>query len=485
MLCAISGEPPEEPVISKISGNVFEKRLIEKWIEENGKDPITGTELTLDDLLPVKTARVVRPRPPTLTSIPALLSTFQNEWDSMALESFNLREQLQRTREELSTALYQNDAAVRVIARLSRERDEARNALSKVSVSNGNAPAATGTGDDSMAIDSDVLPPRLVTMIEDTQKSLSKSRKKRPVPEGTAAPEKISSYAIQEEFSSPVTKMSAFAHMDGMVSIGGEGGTVCIYSPAKATVEGKIQGKLSLQEPVTASTWTNCKIVLGTSSGLVKVFADEQEIASFSEHAGPVTGLATHPSEKLLASVGSDKSIVFYDHDGNDRVARVFTDSALTTCAFHPDGHLFAAGTESGEIKVFMTATCEQATSFSLGAPVHTIVFSENGFWFAAAGKGTNSVVIFDIRKQGDAAKVKSFEVDGAVESLAWDYSQQFLAIGATTGVVVQHYAKSSKSWSEILKSDFPAKGLDWSVNATSLVAADQDGQLAILSTKE
>lgn len=132
-----------------------------------------------------------------------------------------------------------------------------------------------------------------------------------------------------------------------------------------------------------------------------------------------------------------------------------------------------------------MTTTGEQATSFSLGAPVHTIVFSENGFWFGAAGKGANSVVIFDIRKSGDAAKVKTFEVDGAVESLAWDYSQQFLAIGATTSVTVQHYAKSSKSWSEILRLDVPAKGLDWSINATSLVAADQGGKVAILSTKE
>lgn len=132
-----------------------------------------------------------------------------------------------------------------------------------------------------------------------------------------------------------------------------------------------------------------------------------------------------------------------------------------------------------------MTATGEQATSFSLGAPVQAIVFSENGFWFAAVGKGENTVTIFDIRKQGDAAKVKTLEADGAVECLAWDYSQQFLAIGGSTGVMVQHYAKSSKSWSEILRSDFPAKGLNWGVNANQLVCADQGGRIAILTTKE
>jgi pre-mRNA-processing factor 19 len=161
-LYKVSGEPPQEPVVSKRSGNVFEKRLIEKYIAENGKDPVTGEELDLEDLLEIKTARIVRPRPPTLTSIPALLATFQNEWDALALETFNLKEQLSRTREELATALYQHDAAVRVIARLTKERDEARDALSRVTVTGGSA--ANG---DSMAVDSRELPESLQELVEE------------------------------------------------------------------------------------------------------------------------------------------------------------------------------------------------------------------------------------------------------------------------------------------------------------------------------
>lgn len=68
----------------------------------------------------------VRPRPPKLSSVPSLLSSLQNEWDSVMLESFTLKQQYQQVRQELSHALYQNDAATRVIARLKKERDSAR-----------------------------------------------------------------------------------------------------------------------------------------------------------------------------------------------------------------------------------------------------------------------------------------------------------------------------------------------------------------------
>lgn len=121
--------------------------------------------MTTEDLIDLKAARVVRPRPPTLTSVPALLSVFQNEWDALALETYTLRQQLSQTRQELSTALYQHDAAVRVIARLTRERDDARDALSKVTINTGGAPS----NGDQMQVDSEGLPEAVAAKVDATQ----------------------------------------------------------------------------------------------------------------------------------------------------------------------------------------------------------------------------------------------------------------------------------------------------------------------------
>lgn len=138
--------------------------MIEAYIAENHKDPVNGEDLEVSDLIDLKSSRIVTPRPPTLTSIPSLLSTFQNEWDALALESYTIRQQLHQTRQELATALYQHDAALRVIARITRERDEARDALSKVTINAGSA-----SNGDAMQVDSQGLPEELAAKVDATQ----------------------------------------------------------------------------------------------------------------------------------------------------------------------------------------------------------------------------------------------------------------------------------------------------------------------------
>lgn len=155
------------------------------------------------------------------------------------------------------------------------------------------------------------------------------------------------------------------------------------------------------------------------------------------------------------------------------------------SCAFHPDGHLFAAGTETGDIKIFETKTGQLAATFTLGPPVDIIAFSENGYWFAAASKGEPSVTIFDLRKTGEAARVKEFQTTGGARTLAWDNTAQYLAISSTSGTTVQQYLKSSKSWTEPLRNSVAAADVKWGPDAKSLVTIAPDGVVSVLGAKE
>jgi hypothetical protein len=52
--------------------------IVSNLMQETGKDPITGEEASVDDLVPVKTNKAVKPRPSPATSIPGLLGLFHN-----------------------------------------------------------------------------------------------------------------------------------------------------------------------------------------------------------------------------------------------------------------------------------------------------------------------------------------------------------------------------------------------------------------------
>ena len=110
---------------------------------------ITDSSLPLDEsqLIDLQTSNnnnILPPKPTTSNSIPSILNTLSSEYDSLVLELYDTRKALEETRKELSVALYQNDAAVRVIARVVLERDLARRQIADMAVN-----VSSSTGGDS------------------------------------------------------------------------------------------------------------------------------------------------------------------------------------------------------------------------------------------------------------------------------------------------------------------------------------------------
>jgi pre-mRNA-processing factor 19 len=116
--------------------------------------------------------------------------------------------------------------------------------------------------------------------------------------------------------------------------------------------------------------------------------------------------------------------------------------------------------------------------SFDSGKPPSSLSFSENGTWLAAAGQGETSVTIWDLR---NASQLKVLEIGNMVNTVRWDYTGQFLATGGPSGITVQQYTKSTKQWTEPLKSAVPALALAWGSDGQSLGAVDETGALNLL----
>lgn len=233
------------------------------------------------------------------------------------METYSLKQQLAQTRQELSTALYQHDAAIRVIARLTRERDEARDALKNFDVN------SAKTNGDAMQVDTQGLPAAMIEKVDATHQRLSRTRRKRPVPEDWAVADELQQFALTAT-SEPICRGGRSLAVDeGMALAGSSDGTAIVWSVSQQ----KIMQQWKCGASITDVAWVGDLAIISTSAGAVKAFENGTEVATFSSHAGPVNGIALHPGDEILASVGSDRSYCLYDLVGMKMVTQVFTDS--------------------------------------------------------------------------------------------------------------------------------------------------------------
>ncbi|KAI8140448.1 WD40-repeat-containing domain protein [Fennellomyces sp. T-0311] len=491
MFCAISGEAPEHPVVSVKSGTLFEKRLIEKYIADHGKDPVTGEELTAEDLLEVKAhPEIVRPRPPKLSSVPSLLSALQNEWDSVMLEAFTLKQQYQQVRQELSHALYQNDAATRVIARLKKERDSAREALANVQEHLGAAApaAAPEATSESMEVDSSGLPAEVVAKINETSESLSQGRRKRKPPAEHTSADEIKTFQQTSTIPSMHTSRSPgitcvdVDHSGQLILTGGNDKHVQIYNKAEeknvADLTGhtkkvnavKFRGQ-EVEHDIALSAGADKHVRIWVPGGS-KGYHVGHNIAA---HSGEATGLAVHPSKDYFASSGLDSKWSLYDFETGKSIVDTVdpeTDAGYTSIEFHPDGMILGAGTADSTVRIWDVKAQRVAATFGEHTgKINALAFSENGYILATASED-NLVKLWDLRKLSNT-KTFTLEEGYKINALSFDNYAQYLAVGGTGVTILK--AKDGSPLASFSDNAADITGLKWAPLAQSLLAAGLD----------
>ncbi|KAF9023392.1 Prp19-domain-containing protein [Hymenopellis radicata] len=449
--CAISGEPPQDPVVSAKSGKVYERRLIVKYINENGTDPITGDKLEEADLITIKASpSTAAPRPPSQTSIPALLHTLQNEWDALMLETFALKQQYNNVRQELSAILYRDDAASRVVARLMRERDAAREALANVSATMG-IPNAADAIEDVVMDDAaaQALPQEVVEQIDQTQAALSSTRKKRKPPTGYVGPADVKTFTAKHTIpslhsASPagITSLAVSRSSPSQFLTGGNDKIVQLYDRSTDKVLASLKGHTKKINVVAFREREGENTLL-----LSGVYPK----STIRVHKGDITGLAIHPVPTLLALASTDKTYSMHDLTTFAQIYRSLPgDEAFTSMAIHPDGTLIGFGTPTSTIQIYdckagsivASLTPSNAVPFT----VNTLSFSENGYHLVAPDS-SSTVAIWDLRKQKSVHTV-ALDDGFRVNKVLYDTSAQFFGVAGSGGGRV--YA--NKTWEELTR---------------------------------
>jgi pre-mRNA-processing factor 19 len=450
LICSLSGQEAEEAVVSRATGHVYERRLIEKYLAANDRRcPITGQTLDADDLLELKVSRSVRPRPATGTSIPSMLQLFQNEWDAAMLECYSLKQQLNLARQQLAHALYQQDAACRVIARLTRERDEARRALSTaqahVQPSAGSSTGHTeGMDVEGGAGISEQIKQRLITV----SKQLTSERKKRTVPKETASEEQIKSLRLTSSHPTHSSSKPGILCLDlhpnqKLVATGGVDRNVVVLNRESGVAAPALTGHtkrvncvafhperdalLSASHDGTVRLWTAPE---GEEENGIPRYASA---AQLQPHSGAeVVSVSLHPTGDFFASASLNGSWAFSDLSSHRTLASVPApvEEAIHAASFHPDGLIYGTGTSTSKVRVWDMKTLGNVATFDgHTAPVRAMAFSENGFYMASAADD-HTVRLWDLRK------LKSFQTltlpESDLASVAFDYSGKYLAVGGS-----------------------------------------------------
>lgn len=579
-ICEISGKPLLQEgtddknvngfneVVVTPSGHVCYKRLLlSKLLENGGIDPFeSSSKISLDEsqLTTLKNCaspssssssnsadsnaglgngNVVPPNFKASCNFHSMISNVQKEYDNILLELFDTRQQLQETRNELSQSLYQNDASVRVIGRVSQERDTAKQQLQQYKIaeeqqqkrlpepSQANGSLAEGPskkkqrveeGDEQLLpLKNDIPEVDLQDMLQ-TWEKLHKQRK--------ASKKDSKKVSSADEAKTAITSSSAIdnktvslhkASCKGVLSLShnnssdqsqgdillsaGKDKTVVLYDCRAKTIantisvnkkEKEVRKILFMESTAITSTDQLLIIVLVVqlTSGKEKVLLYQQDgtlvnswsyITENEEENDQIVNLNVHPSNHhICLGTSKGKIIILRGLQSSEplEVVSMFskplssddeTEEVYTCGSIHPDGLIYATGTDLGNIYLWDFKSKQLATVLKypkkndVASKIKNIVFSNNGYHIATVTERArnnddsdvnhNDVQVWDLRKQKMIAELNTDSADNEslllseVSSLSFDpMGNKYMAFGGSGGMI---HVITIKDWDNITKT--------------------------------
>lgn len=511
------GNSNNEVVVTP-SGHICIKRLLlTKLLENGGMDPFeTARELPLseDQLVTLQTGAIASAAPPRpqATSLPSMLGMIQKEYDALVLELFDTRKALEETRRELSQALYQNDAAIRVVARVVQERDTAQQQLEQWNASAGAAPvtetaqSAAPTEEQPSAKRRRILEPTAEILENDLPEEdlgamsevwtqLNKVRKptlkaaaaKAPSPKTLGDCKFLETKAWHKSTNRGIPCISADSDSHLTVTAGMDK-QIVVYNETDQVV----QSSFALGSVATCVGIKKGLVVAGNAKGTIAAFSlggDGGSKSNTIDVGSPIVDVCVHPTgQHVCAATEDGRVIVACWIAEEERLQQIASFSAkeekeaYTSAALQPDGLIYVAGTKTGKLHVWdfknkvLAATLQEGDE---GDAVTTVAISNNGYHIAA-GHDSTSVRFWDLRKQKVVATLeKQLEL---IRTVAFDRAGKYAAMGGKGGVKIT----TIKEWgtTATYETKQPVSGIVWSnsseANNSTMLEVSCDGERAV-----
>ncbi|XP_058797972.1 pre-mRNA-processing factor 19-like [Phymastichus coffea] len=495
--CALSKEVPDEPVVSPVSGSIFEKRVITRYVAENGVDPINGKQLQVEQLIEIKHVPS-KPKAPSSTSIPFILKGLRDEYDAEVLSSFLLRQRLQKTRQETLNVLYQHDAVCRKTALLVKESTSVKEALALLkpqpgSASNMPQAALAEAGGIAMQPSEEAgITDDIIQKLQEKATVLTQERKRRgrSVPEDLLSQDAIKSFqtlashpGLHSASNPGILALDIHSADNSRILTGGADKTATVFNKDTEQIVSILKGHTKKVSRVIYHP-TEDVVMTASPDSSIRIWNVDtaKTILLMRTHDAPVTGLSLHPTGDYLLSSALDHCWAFSDIRSGRLLTKVAGQGSqpLTTAQFHPDGLIFGTGTADSQVKIWDLKEQSNVANFPGHSGVITAIsFSENGYYLATAAEDS-CVKLWDLRK---LKNFKTLQLDESyeVKDICFDQSGTYLAV---CGSDVRIYV--CKQWIELKTfNDHTAavNSVRFGKNAEFIASASMDRTLKVYGT--
>ena len=397
----ITGGLPERPVLAPC-GHIFDRGDIESHLETSQTCPIDGKPLSIDQLMSLSIGQAEAvPALLRATSFESMISGLRMEWNALQKENHDLRVRLATAQRELAEALYEVDAAKRVIAKLLAGQAQAPEQRESPAV---NALQAS--------------------LVADAKKRRRESRKLDNERKACAERD-LERYksASRTRLASLMDGAARFTAVDTNTSdqiiLGTSNGLLMKIGKESA---GKQELVVSDSEIVSVESSANGSVLVASANGVFVVGENGPEKL---ESVEGVVAAMWHPNEEMVIVVYRDGRWKLCT--SKDVLASGSSNERYSCAAKHPDGVLLFVGVEGGtNVRVWNLADAKleevDRSVFEMPDVIRCIDVAANGKLLAIGCAALVRVV--DLTKQQVLV-----EYNLPCESLAFDKTGYLLAV--------------------------------------------------------